>query len=427
MGPGSGRGLRTPRSDRDALRGLRGPGGRHRRHRRTTPPAARGPLTGPAGCGSLRGDGRPAHPRSRRSRALSDPLLPGVRAGRRAAPAHRHRDGHPGRHERGDRAGHAPADPGLRCPGGPGHPRPRRDPVARDGLAVRALRRRDEGPAHAGRVPPRAGADRPDPRGDRALPHCHDGHAQARLRLLGHPRADRHPVGGPGRGHRRRPPCRRAPRPAHRPGRPAARPRGLLAAAPRGRGVPRRRRRGRDVREGRRPADLAGRRRPCRTRAPTATWSSTGHRHLPGSGPAGPRRPVRDDPAHRHHRRHRPVRRRQVHPAVRPLRSTRPRLGTAAGRRGAGRRRGLARPRRTPAATAGLRRRHHRRQRAARLTGRLRRRDLGRAPPGRPRGAGPAAARSASTLPSARTAPHSRPESGRGSPWPGSCSPSARS
>ena len=51
VGPGRGRGLRTPRSGRPALGGLRGSGGRHRRHRRTTPPAARGPLAGPAGCG----------------------------------------------------------------------------------------------------------------------------------------------------------------------------------------------------------------------------------------------------------------------------------------------------------------------------------------------------------------------------------------
>ena len=84
--------------------------------------------------------------------------------------------------------------------------------------------------------------------------------------------------------------------------------------------------------------DLAGRRDPVPPGSRRPPGRRLGHRHLPGSGPAGPRRPVRDDPADRHHRRHRPVRRRQVHPAVRPLRSARPRLGAPAGRRGPGRR-----------------------------------------------------------------------------------------
>ena len=154
--------------------------------------------------------------------------------------------------------------------------------VARAGVALGALPRRDARPADAGGVPPGRGPVGHDPRDHRPLPAAHPADAADRVRLLGRARAGGDAVGRAGRGHRRHPARARRPGPRDRAGRAAARPRGLLAAAPRRRGVPRRRR-------GRR--DLRGRERPGRRRrrdpAPAARVDAARPRRR-CCGPAAP-------------------------------------------------------------------------------------------------------------------------------------------
>ena len=107
-------------------------------------------------------------------------------------------------------------------------------------------------------------------------------HPADRVRLVAGARAGRHAVGRAGRGDRRRPAGRRLARAAHRARRPAARARGLLAAAP-GRGrVPR-------CRRGRR--HLRG--RPRRARRARARSRDVPGRHSPAGEPLVARRTCR--------------------------------------------------------------------------------------------------------------------------------------
>ena len=71
-----------------------------------------------------------------------------------------------------------------------------------------------------------------DPRGHRPVPPADPADPADRVRLLGGPRAGRHAVGRAGRGHRRHPAGARRPGPRDRARRAAARPGGVLAAAP---------------------------------------------------------------------------------------------------------------------------------------------------------------------------------------------------
>ena len=194
------------------------------------------------------------HPGRLRGRPLPDPLPPGALPRGRPAAAHRRRDRHPGPAQRPGRRADPPARAGLRDPGRARHPGPRRPAVAGAVLAVGPLRGRHARAADPGRLPSRLGAGSVDPQRHRPLPPCDERDPQAGLRLLGRPRARRHAVGRAGRRHRGPEALGRLARPRDRSGRAAAGPGGLLAAAPGGCGVPRRRRGHRDVRGGRRAA-----------------------------------------------------------------------------------------------------------------------------------------------------------------------------
>ena len=125
-------------------------------------------------------------------------------------------------------------------------------------------------------------------------------HAAARLRVLGRARARGHAVGRAGRRHRRAAAGSGRPRPAHRAGRAAARPGGLLAAAPGRRRVPRRRR-GRGDLRGRLPsctdADVDAE-QTWRTRRPVAGPITVDGLVVvrPGRTVRGPGRAVARDP-----------------------------------------------------------------------------------------------------------------------------------
>ena len=176
----------------------------------------------------------------------------------------------------------------------------------------------------------------------------------------------------------------------HRSGGAAPGPRGVLAAAPRRRGVPRGRRGRGHVRARRRPA-VALRACRCRRGQDRGSPRRRRHRDLSRPGRAGPRPRLVGGTPYRHHGGDRPLGRRQVDPAVRARRAARARHRPPPGRRRARRRRGVARRGGSATAAAALRRRQHRRQRAPRRPRRRRRRRLGGAPPGRPRGARPPA------------------------------------
>ena len=423
LGAGRRRGLRGPGAGRAARRGVRRPRGRRRRHRRTSARccgrSSRRPATG------RRPGRRPSWSPAgvARGRALPHPLPPGAGAGRRCcrcsrvvAIATQDVD------ERRDRAGHAAADPGLRGPGRPRHPRPRRAAVARDGVAVRPLPRRDARPADAGRVPPGGG---PDVHGSARSPSATAGPASHTLRIAFASSAVLELVAtlsvalvavtvgvrlADGDLDLR-----------HRAGRPAARARGLLAAAPGRRGVPRRGRGRRDLRARRRPA-VALRARPTPARpGPGDLDVDDVTVHLPRPGRAGPRRRLPRRTPTGHHRRHRSVRRRQVDPARRcspgcasPTRPA-PVDGVPVGGDAWRSRVALLRSGRSSC-------RHHRRQRAPRRARRRRRRRLGGARAGSRSRSASGSSRRVSTPRSARTAPRSRPVSVPASPWPGSCS-----
>ena len=319
-----------------------------------------------------------------------------------------------------------PAGAGLRRPRRSRHPRPRRAAVAGDVLAVGALPRRDAGAADAGGLPPGRGPDRQHPRGHRPLPpgqprrRC--GIAFASSAVLELVATLSVALVAVTVGVRL---AARPPRPAHRPGRPAPRARGLLAAAPGRRRVPRGGRGRGDLRE--------ASTRCCRAPAPDAcaerrrrratSWSTTS----PWATPAGP---CRRSTAPRlvvrrtgRHRGHRPLGLRQVHPALGAGRPARPPTAAGAGRRRPGRRRGLALAGRAAPAAAGLRGRHGRRQPAPGAPDADDAARLGGARAGWRSRSGSGSCRRGSTPRSARTAPRSRPASGRAWPWPGSCSP----
>ena len=324
---------------------------------------------------------------------------------------------------------HAAAGAGVRCPGRPGHPGPGPGAVARDVVAVRPLPRRGARAAHAGRAPPGARAVRAH-RGDhRPLPRRLAADAADRVRLVAGPRARRHAVGRPGRGHRRRPAGRWArsgctPRssscssPPRRTGRcagsgpsstppprawPPSRPSATLLAGAR-------ERHGRRGRDGAAPAGaplvLTTSRSPTPAVA-TPPWPRL-DAVIPAvgltvvTGPSGCGKSTLLD-------------------ALAGLLPLSAGSITADGRPIGGA--DVAAAGRLAAAAAALRRRLDRRQPAARPTGRVRREALGR-PCARSRWrSGSAPCPTGSTAPSARTAPRSPPASGPGSRWPASSSP----
>ena len=295
--------------------------------------------------------------------------------------------------------------------------------MARDGVAVRPLPRRDARACR--RWSPTAGPRRSrrtiarvtDRYRRRTLQHAAD-----RLRVLGRARARRHVVGRAGRRDRRRPARARRPRPADRARRAAAGAGGLLAAAPRRRGVPRRG-------GGRR--DLRGRRASC-VDADDATPATRGPASLRldhVDGAAVPR-PHRTRPGRRRlrvsrprrHSRHRPVGLRQVDAAGGPGRAA---VEPRASRHGGGGPTPAAGIAWLPAA-AGLRGRHRRRQPPAGRPGRRPTSSCGR-PCARSRSrSGSATCRTVSTPRSARTAPRCPPASAPGSPSRGSSWPTGR-
>ena len=246
----AGAGRRAGRSGRGRCSERpRGGPSRDRGRHVTAPPAddrrrrARPPRLHRSGLGA-------GHPRGLGCRALPHPVPSGAGAGHPAAAAHRRRHRHPGPAQRGHRAVHAAAGAGVRCPGRPGHPRPGPRAVAGDVLAVRPLPRRRPRPADAGGAPPGARAVLADRSDHEPLPGRLTADPADRVRLVAGARARGHAVGGPGRGDRRRPPGRWVARAPHRARRPAARPRGVLAAAA-GRGRVPRCRRGRGHLRGR--------------------------------------------------------------------------------------------------------------------------------------------------------------------------------
>ena len=166
------------------------------------------------------GDGRPASSGelavlATRGVAAAEPYLtrylPALVAGRGAAAADPRRDRDPGPAERADRgAGTLPLIPVFGALVGLATRDRAAAAVAGAGVAVRALPRRGARAADAGRLPPGRGAVATgSARSPTATAGRTAGHAAARLRLLGRPRAGRHAVGRAGRGHRRRPAGRR--------------------------------------------------------------------------------------------------------------------------------------------------------------------------------------------------------------------------
>ena len=119
--------------------------------------------------------------------------------------------------------GHASAGAGVRDPHRGVDPRPRRPAVAAACCTVGSLPRRRPRPAHPGRAPAGPCPGRVHPGDHRPLPPGHRGHPEAGVRLLGCPRAHRHPVGRAGRGQCRAPARLRVARLPHRADRSAAR------------------------------------------------------------------------------------------------------------------------------------------------------------------------------------------------------------
>ena len=184
-------------------------------------------------------------------RAVPDPLRAFAGPGLRPSGRHGDRDLLVRLDQRTDRALHAAADTGVRRAHrgvGAGAGRP---PVAAAVRTLRALPGRRPGAPDPGRLPPSGRAGGHDPRGDRPLPQGHRRDAAAGLRVCGGAGAGRDPVGRAGRRLRGPPAGRRFDGLPRRDDRAAARPGGVLAAAPRRRRVPCRRRGDGELRRGR--------------------------------------------------------------------------------------------------------------------------------------------------------------------------------